>query len=405
MTFLTAWISEFWFILVESGVWLVGGFLLAGVVHVLLPRDLIARAMAGRGSLLRAALIGVPLPLCSCSVIPVAAGLRARGASRGASAAFAISTPESGADSIAYTYAVLGPVMAVARPLAALVTALGAGALIAVTTTEENPATDTDRAAAREEPTAASCCGSAPPPAPSGCCSAPQGEPGAHDTPAGHGAACAHASTEDTDESSSSACGCGSPPRPAAAGWAGRAAEAVRYGWIDMPRDLGPWLVAGLALSALIGVLMPEDFLAERVGTGLGPMLLMLAAGMPVYVCATASTPVAAALVAKGLSPGAALVFLLAGPATNMATMAWVAKDLGWRALASYLTAIAVCSVAFGVALDALITRGVLGDMTTAFATMASDHEHGTGLFETVFGALLALMLLVGLLPRWARRG
>jgi len=119
---------------------------------------------------------------------------------------------------------------------------------------------------------------------------------------------------------------------------------------------------------------------------------------MPVYVCATASTPVAAALVAKGLSPGAALVFLLAGPATNMATMAWVAKDLGWRALWSYLAAIGACSVAFGVALDALIARGAFGGLTESFAQMSESHDHGASAFEIVMGVVLAVMLGVGVL-------
>lgn len=361
MTFLLHWLNELWFILVESGVWLVGGFLLAGVVHVLLPRELIARVMGGRGmgSVFRAALVGVPLPLCSCSVIPVAAGLRRDGAGKGASAAFAVSTPESGVDSIAFTWAVLGPVMGITRPFAALVSALTAGALVTVATKEDD-------------------------------------EPSAHADAPAQPACSAHAPPAETEESPAACCGGGSPPRGAERGFFVRAAEAARYGWLDMPRDLAGWLVVGLALSALISAAMPENWLGENIGTGLGPMLLMLVAGMPVYVCAIASTPVAAALVAKGLSPGAALVFLLAGPATNMATMAWVAKDLGWRALGAYLGAIALCSVAFGVALDALIARGVFGDMTASFGQMSETHDHGADTIEVVFGVILAVMLGVG---------
>ena len=353
MSFLTDWLRELWLILTESGVWLVGGFLLAGVVHELLPRDAVGRWLSGRGSILRAALVGVPLPLCSCSVIPVAAGLRREGAGKGASAAFAISTPESGVDSIAYTHAVLGPVMAITRPLAALVTAVAAGVLIAITD---------DRSGAPQDDAPTSC-------------------------------GCAHAPAPANEESPAACCGGGSSPRPAGRPLAARTADALRFGFIDMPRDLGGWLLAGLALSALIGAAMPEGWIAEHAGAGLGPMLLMLVAGMPVYVCATASTPVAAALVAKGLSPGAALVFLLAGPATNMATMAWVAKDLGWRALGAYLTAIALCSMAFGLALDALIARGVLSDMTATFAQMNEAHDHGPGLVDHAFGAVLVVML------------
>ncbi len=368
MAFLADWLRELWFILVESGPWLVGGFLVAGVVHVLLPSDLIARLLGGRGfgGVWKAALVGVPLPLCSCSVIPIAAGLRRDGASKGASAAFAISTPESGVDSIAFTWAVLGPVMGIARPFAALTTALSAGALVAATTKDDAPPP-----ARKPHDAPKPCCSSEPAPAESSCCSTTQ------------------------------AAGCCEPiatPAEARGGFAQKATRAVRHGWIDMPRDLAVWLVVGLALSALIAVITPDGWIAENVGTGLGPMLLMLVAGMPVYVCAIASTPVAAALVAKGLSPGAALVFLLAGPATNMATMAWVAKDLGWRALWSYLGAIAICSIAFGLALDALISAGAFGNLTTSFASLTEAHEHGPAWWEQAFAVALAVMLGAALL-------
>ena len=377
MTFLGDWLRELWFILVESGPWLLGGFLLAGVVHALLPRDTIARWLGGRGTgaVFRAALVGVPLPLCSCSVIPVAAGLRRGGASKGASAAFAISTPESGVDSIAFTWAVLGPVMGIVRPIAALVTAFSAGLLIAFTTTDDDAP-----AAGRSLPVAPSCCGGPASPEPACCGGAP-----------------AHAAEP-------SPCGATEPAMPTRRGPLGVLRDAVRYGWVDMPRDLAGWLVVGLALSALISAAMPENWIARHIGSGFGPMLVMLVAGMPVYVCAIASTPVAAALVAKGLSPGAALVFLLAGPATNMATMAWVAKDLGWRALWSYLGAIAVSSVAFGLALDALIARGAFGGLTESFAAITQTHDHATSALDTTFAIALAVMLGAAVLHRGVAR-
>lgn len=379
MTFLHQWAMELWAILVESGVWLVGGFLLAGVVHVLLPQDFIAKALGGRGfgGVLKASLIGVPLPLCSCSVIPVAAGLRRDGASKGASASFAISTPESGADSIAFTWAVLGPVMGIARPIAALATALAAGSLVAATTEEEEP-----RATRGGEAAGASCCHGG----------APQKK-----STEENGSCCAHGGGGVYEGAEMDAV-------RSRNGLAAKAKEAARYGLYEMPKDLAVWLVVGLALSALIAAAAPDAWLSETIGTGLGPMLLMLVAGMPVYVCATASTPVAAALVAKGLSPGAALVFLLAGPATNLATMAWVAKDLGWRALGAYLAAIAVSSVAFGVALDAMISRGLFGGMTERFAEMGAGHEHGAAWWEVAFGVALVAMLAAALAGKAAGR-
>eukprot|EP00913_Durusdinium_trenchii_P005885 g5497.t1 len=303
--------------------------------------------LAGTGPwpIAKASLLGIPLPLCSCSVIPVAAGLRRSGASRGSSAAFTISTPQTGEESIPLTWALFGPVFALIRPVIAVATAFTAGLLIETLAPEH-----------RTQPTEAD--------DPKACCST-ESEPGCcHDEP--------------------------DAPRPRSLG--ARIIESLRWGLIEMPKDLALWLLIGLGLAALIGALVPQGWIESNIGTGLTPMLLMLLVGLPLYICATSSTPVAFTLVAAGLSPGAALVLLLAGPATNAATMAWVLKDLGGRALAIYLLVIAVFAVASGLLFDLFLS----GAVRLADTTMA--HEHASvGLVQTVFAIALLAMLTIAL--------
>lgn len=340
-------------ILAESGPWLLAGFLLAGLAHAWIPMSWVRRQLGGGGvwSVVKASAIGVPMPLCSCSVIPAASALRRQGASRGATAAFAISTPEDGSETIALTWGLLGPVMAIVRPIAAVISALSAGILIDASGREREEAASAR--AALDEPAASAC----------GC--APKEEEGA--------SSCCSASIGDA-------------PR---AGVGARMRSAMRYALVEMPMDLSGWLLAGLALSALIGASVPAGWIESRIGEGLGAMLLMLVVGLPIYVCAAASTPVAAALVAKGLSPGAALVFLLAGPATNMATMAWALKDLGARALGIYLASIAVVAVGMGVAIDA---AGV--EIPAGILPGAQEHAHHPAAIAA--GAALGALLVVG---------
>ena len=313
--FAAGWVAETWKVIVEAAPWLLVGFLAAGVIHTWLSARAIATHLGSAGirGILKAALIGVPLPLCSCSVIPVASSLRRQGASRGAVVSFLVSTPETGADSIAISYALLGPFLAIVRPVAAFVTAVAAGLIV-------GNVRDTDSGAG--------------------------GTGNIHDV--GNGPI-------ENGSGAAGDCGCGQ--RGEADVIAGsippRIMRALRYGFVELFADLSIWLGLGFALAGLVAVLIPAGFLESHLGSGLGPMFLMLLVGLPLYVCATSSTPIAAALIARGLSPGAALVFLLAGPATNVATMLVVGRDLGRRALVLYLATISVASVLFGLAVDA----------------------------------------------------
>jgi uncharacterized membrane protein YraQ (UPF0718 family)/copper chaperone CopZ len=310
----------------------------------------------GLGQVVKASLFGVPLPLCSCGVIPVAASLHRHGAGKGATTAFLLSTPQTGVDSIAVTYALLGPFLAVVRPVAAFVTGIFGGGLVQTFNGDgvvvEEPA---------EAPVEDSCCSS-------GTCD---------------------------DEKK--------PGRP-------RIVEALYYGLVVLPRDIGKALVYGVVISGLISTVVAPQALESTLGGGLWPMLAAMAIGIPLYVCATASTPIALGLIHAGLSPGAALVFLISGPATNSAALTTLWKVLGRRAAILYLVTVAVASLATGLAVDGLINAGALPESALVPAASAvqgaAGHVHDTSAggagswFETLSAVILLLVLVNALRPR-----
>lgn len=367
-------LEELWMILVESSLWLLVGFAIAGAVHALIPRQWMLKHLSGGGfwPIAKASMLGIPLPLCSCSVIPVAAGLRKQGASKGASAAFAISTPQTGEESIPITWALFGPVYALTRPVVAVITGLIAGLLIDATgkKDEEGIASDeTDDLGAigltimnadDADTAVESCCSSIAPEAVKSCCASEQ------------------------EQSKTSALE--------------KIRIGFRHGFGTMVIDLVVWLTIGLLLAALISTLLPREWIANNFGEGIVPMLAMLLVGIPLYICATSSTPLAWSLVAAGMSPGAALVMLLSGPATNVATMSWLIKDLGVRALVIYLATIASTALAAGLLFDAFLQRFVI------IADLNQEHEmhaHGFGVKE--LAAVVFVMLMAWALGMKAR--
>ncbi|MBL4697630.1 MAG: SO_0444 family Cu/Zn efflux transporter, partial [Phycisphaerales bacterium] len=376
--------------------------------------------LGGRGiiPIAKASLLGIPLPLCSCAVIPVAAGLRKQGASKGASAAFAISTPRTGEESIPLTWGLFGPFFALARPVIAVFTGLVAGILIDLTDSNktdtrvqsadddsiedsvEDPGaigltiTNADDAASavakvekkatgsccssKQEPKASSCCSSKPEPAPGSCCSS---------NPEPASSCCS--STEPKEESSAGSC-CSSTPQKTGLGFIGGTREAFRHGFGIMLVDLAAWLSVGLVMAAVIGAAVPPGWFEEHIGSGIMTKLIMLLVGIPLYICATSSTPLAFSLVVAGLSPGAALVLLLSGPATNVATMSWLLKDLGMKALVIYLATIAGVALGAGIIFDQFFL-GYMPDLTK----MVALHEHLVPLLSVKGIAALIFILLM----------
>lgn len=311
-------LSNAWELLRDSALFLLLGFLLAALLDALFSRLRLAKLLRGNGrrSVFWATLIGIPLPLCSCSVLPTALTLRRKGAGKGATVSFLISAPETGVTSIFLTYALIGPLMAIYRPIAACVTGLVAGL--------------TQNAVERRFPQAS------PPAAAEGA-----------NQPSGCGADCCRepAALQSPDETAA-----GEAASPAFSDRPLR--TALRHTFVNLFDDIVGWVLLGILAAAAIQTWIPPSTLTSVMGGQLQSMLLMLLIGVPLYVCADASTPIAAALIAGGVSPGAALVFLLAGPATNIGTIGVLARQFGRQAVAIYLASIVVVALAAGALVD-----------------------------------------------------
>lgn len=364
-----------WAVLAAMAPYLLFGFLVAGLLSVFVSAQWIERHLGGRGfaQVLKASLLGVPLPLCSCGVIPVGASLRRHGASRGATTAFLLSTPQTGVDSIAVTYALLGPFLAVFRPVMALVTGLVGGTLV--------DALDPERTA-----------------------------PGSGRGPAiGGSAAAAAGCNRDPGPDAGGGCGDSCGCEEGDTRLRGRFARALRYGFVTLPRDIGKALLVGIALSGVLTVLIPPNALGTLLGGGLLPILAAMVVGVPLYVCATASVPIAVGLIQIGLTPGAAIAFLISGPATNGAALATVWRVLGRRTATVYLATVAFGAVGAGLLVDWVIAAAdIPGRTLFAGAAGGAGHEHhaaaaGVGWFGSLSAAVLLGVLAVALWPRRRR--
>lgn len=375
--FFAEWLGAVGFVLASSGPYLLLGFVIAGLLKTLVPDAWIVRRIGGDDvrSVTIASLLGLPLPMCSCSVIPTATQLRRSGASKGATTSFLVSAPEIGVESVGVTWALMDPLMTLLRPIAAFFTAFVSGTLV-------NGLVRRGGAAPGEATSAGA-------PA-AACCDHGHGhDHGDGDDHDGHRGGHAHERGDDHvhghGHGHDHTPGAAAPPR------GNVVRRALAYAFGPLLDDLAPWLVLGFALAGLIVVLVPDGFFgADALLSGWPAMFAMLLAGIPLYVCASASTPVAAALMAKGLDPGAALVLLLAGPATNVATILVVRDLLGREVLLAYLAAIAACSLAFGALANSLYP--FLGLDPTAMRVGDAALSHGW--IALAAGALVALLVL-----------
>jgi uncharacterized membrane protein YraQ (UPF0718 family) len=358
--FIISFAQNTWDLVAEMAPYLLFGFAFAGLLHILIRKDFVQHWLGkpGLGGVIKASVLGVPMPLCSCAVIPVAASLRKSGATRGATASFLSSTPQTGVDSILATYALLGGLFTVVRIAVAFVTGIVTGYLIELFCKEP--------AVKKEETTAPQAFG------------AMSFAPTSTAAPQINLQQSAVKGATPTTKSC-----CASQSKTVKRG----PLEALRYGFVTLPSDLANSLIIGLVLAGLITTLMPTDLLSGSLSTGPLAFLLATAISLPLYVCATASIPMAYALIAAGLSPGAALVFLIAGPATNTATIVTVWKMLWHRATVVYLASLLVISWLAGWLFNsALSTEAETGAMHAHGAIHPSLWQHGTG------------VLLIGLL-------
>jgi HflK protein len=368
--FLLQVLWQTWNILKQASIFLLFGFLLAGVLAVLIPEKALSKLFrTGRiKSVLWASAIGAPLPLCSCGVVPAALALRKQGATPGATAAFLIATPETGVDSISLSYALMDPIITVFRPLAAVFTAITAGIWINLFGAPKKPGnqeTEAHLAAGEVEPHAESL----------------------------HDASHAHSHRHDHTD------GDHGPEEEhyrqdrvvgAVKGLPHAARRVYHYAFRLLLDDTSYWVVLGIVLSGIVAAALPPTFFEQYLNSELASMLVMLAIGIPIYVCASEATPLAAALVMKGLNPGAALVFLLAGPATNVGSIVVLWKFLGARVMAIYLASIVGIALLAGFALN-WVYRAWGVDPRAAFGTATAFLPEPV----KIGGALLLAALLV----------
>lgn len=321
MSFLITLIETIWNIFARMAPWLLVGFFIAGIIAVRIPRSLVMSLMGGSSGfrgILRAVLIGVPLPICSCGVIPISAGLRQQGAGKGATAAFLISTPQTGIDSILATYALMGPIFALCRPIAAFLTGLAGGIVV--------------DALSPEEP------------------------------------------TQPTATSRDSA----SPES--------RGLRAIlTHGYVRLLGSVVRPLLIGLLIAACVTVFVPQDMAADLfVGRDHLAMPLMILLGFPMYICSTAAIPIAMSLLAKGISPGAAFVFLMVGPAVNALSIATVSPMIGRKAAIAYVAVIAIGAILCGMGVNLL---------TDALSYTLLPHPHAHTFPLSLFQQLSAIVL------------
>ena len=330
--YLNIFVKEMWFLCVDMAPYIILGMLVSGIISVFINSDIIFEHIGPKNfiSTLKSTLFGVPLPLCSCGVIPVAATLRESGASKGSTVSFLVSTPQTGVDSVLLTYGMLGPVFALFRPVAAFVSGILSGVVINKFDEDEHH----------------------------------------------------HIRKEDLEKNNKLKL-------------KDKIISGFKYGFISLPADIVVPLFKGLLVAAAISIFLPPDYIANHFTSNIYvQFLLMLIISIPFYVCATASIPVAVALMAKGISPGAAFIFLMAGPATNASSIAVIKNILGAKTLYFYLALISFSAISFGFIFDLFFKE-------TAFKipNMLHHHNHGSGL-----GTLLGFIFIIVLINAYVSR-
>ena len=336
---ITDLLHNIWLVFLDTAFWLLIGLLAAGVIKSFISETTMKRWVGGHGlaSILRAALFGAPLPLCSCGVLPAAIGMRRAGASKEATVAFLISTPETSVDSVAVTYALMGPLMAVFRPIAALVNAIGTGMLTTLVSDDEGTVPESTSG-----------------PINSSCCASGHVQQQVVEQAEQQTVSCCASKSEAPVENVSSCCEGKADTIEKDKSQKNKVMQVLSYAGAELLDDISKWLAIGIVLAGIMLTLIPPGWLAQW-GGGLSAMLIMLVVGIPMYICAVASTPVAAGLLLAGVSPGAVLVFLLVGPATNIASFALLKQELGLKVTAVYLFGLAVLSLIMGLSLEWLL--------------------------------------------------
>ncbi|MBR8536730.1 permease [Carboxylicivirga sediminis] len=333
--YIITFLNDFVKILSEMSPYLLLGFFFAGLLYAFIPQNKIERYFNGKPfkSSVLASIFGIPLPLCSCGVIPTGTAFYKNGASKGGTVSFLISTPQTGVDSILATFSLMGLPFAIIRPLAALVTGITGGLITSVATKNE-----TDIRSFQEQ----------------------------------------------TEERKS---------------FSQKVGDVFRYGFVDFIQDISKWLVIGLVLAAIISALIPNEFFELLNMPPIVQMLLILVVSIPLYICATGSIPLAAILILKGISPGAAFVLLMAGPATNAATITMIGKVLGRKSLFTYLATIIVGALGFGLLIDYALPTQWFTEITHQH--LGHNHHEGLSWWQIASGVILMALIINGYIQKY----
>jgi uncharacterized membrane protein YraQ (UPF0718 family)/copper chaperone CopZ len=369
MIHILQYLSAFADLTMEMAPYLLLGFLFAGILYVWFPKKKVYKYLGkpNTASVINAALIGIPLPLCSCGVIPTGISFYNSGASKGSSVSFLISTPQTGADSLMVTYSMLGLPMAIIKPIIALFTGVLGGFM--TNKLDKNEQKQKDSITVANSTLAVNPAGMTNPAGPTNPVVAGNLSLAVNSISANNRTSAEAENGVPTNNGNGDSA-------VAENGALDRSLRGMlRYAFVEFLEDIAKWLVIGLALAALIEVLVPESFFTSYLGNEYLGMLLVLAAAVPLYVCATGSVPIAAILMLKGLSPGAAIVFLMAGPATNAATMTVIGNVFGRRTLVLYLISIIAGAYFFGVIVNEFLPREWFLNPLANFH--AGPHEHG----------------------------
>ncbi len=335
--YITIFLSDFVKILSEMSPYLLLGFFFAGLLYAFIPQKKIERYFNGKPfkSSVLASIFGIPLPLCSCGVIPTGTAFYKNGASKGGTVSFLISTPQTGVDSILATFSLMGLPFAIIRPLAALFTGV-TGGLITSVSTQNEPDNRTFQ--------------------------------------------------EQTKEHKS---------------FSKKLADVFRYGFVEFIQDISKWLVIGLILAAIISALIPNEFFVLLNMPPIVQMLLILVVSIPLYICATGSIPLTAVLIIKGISPGAAFVLLMAGPATNAATITMIGKVLGKKSLLTYLATIIVGALGFGLIIDYVLPTQWFTDITHQH--LGHNHNDHLNWWQITSGIVLIALIINGYIQKYIK--
>lgn len=341
-------LNSFWQFVIISAPFLLFGCGVAGLIHIFISMEKIERWLGNQSFFdsIKAAIIGIPLPLCSCSVIPTAATLRKSGASNSATSSFLIATPESGIDSIAMTYGMMDLPMTIIRVIAAFLSAIFAGfANLFFNDFYYSNKYNSD------------------------------GKANSEDQKSGvEKSCCPNAKKEKSSKKFSKKL------------WQG-----IKYGYGDTIQDISVWLLIGLVAGSLINFLVPENFFLD-MGPTMGKLLILII-GVPLYICASATTPIAAGLVLKGMSPGTALILLLVGPATNISNIAVMQKYIGKRGVLINIICIVLVALICGSLTDYLYDEF---SWSVNFKVASHQHESSNFLLDQFFAIILSVLVLRG---------